>query len=100
MRRQARQAKGIVGHWHVRTCGRLLRAGPWMDGRKEIVSIGRAACSPAKNALACALDVEGIVAKRADRPYDDHPTGRSWVTIKNSSYSQKEGRGDLFKRAG
>jgi len=26
--------------------------------------------------------------------------GRNWIKIKNPSYSQKEGRGDLFKRAG
>jgi hypothetical protein len=71
-----------------------------MDGGKEIVSRGRAACSPVKNEWACELDVEGIVAKRAESPYDDNPTGRSWVTITNLSDSQKEGRGDLFTRAG
>ena len=53
-----------------------------------------------KNEWACALDVEGMVAKRAESPYDDNPTGRRWVTITNLSDSQKEGRGDLFTRAG
>ena len=49
--------------------------------------------------LACELDLEGIVAKRADSPYND--TGsRDWIKIKNQKYSQKEGRGDIFKKAG
>jgi hypothetical protein len=42
--------------------------------------------------LACQLDREGIVAERAK--------GEDWVKIKNPAYSQKEGRKDLFKRAG
>jgi bifunctional non-homologous end joining protein LigD len=50
--------------------------------------------------LACELDLEGIVAKRASSLYEDNPNGRNWIKIKNPSYSQKEGRGDLFKRAG
>jgi bifunctional non-homologous end joining protein LigD len=49
--------------------------------------------------LACQLDLEGIVAKKADSPYDDTARG-SWIKIKNPSYSQKEGHGDLFKRVG
>jgi|SRR5688572_4439166 len=50
--------------------------------------------------LACQLDLEGIVAKRADSKYEDNPNVRSWIKIKNPAYSQKDGRGDLFKRAG
>ena len=50
--------------------------------------------------LACQLDLEGIVAKRADSIYEDNPNVRHWIKIKNPAYSQKEGRGDLFKRAG
>jgi hypothetical protein len=41
-------------------------------------------------------DLEGIVAKRLDDPYD--PRVR-WLKIKNPDYSQKEGRGDLFNRS-
>ena len=50
--------------------------------------------------LACQLDLEGIVAKRADSLYEDNPNLGNWIKIKNSAYTQKEGRGDLFKRAG
>ena len=50
--------------------------------------------------LACQLDLEGIVAKRAHSRYEDNPNVRDWIKIKNPAYSQKEGRGDLFKRAG
>jgi len=50
--------------------------------------------------LACELDLEGIVAKRADSLYEETSNSRSWLKIKNPKYSQKEGRGDLFKRAG
>jgi ATP-dependent DNA ligase len=47
--------------------------------------------------IACELDVEGIVAKRAASPYKDNPTGQSWITIKNPSYAQKEGVGTYSK---
>jgi bifunctional non-homologous end joining protein LigD len=50
--------------------------------------------------VACQLDLEGIVAKRADSRYEDNPNERKWIKIKNPAYGQKEGRGDLFKRAG
>jgi bifunctional non-homologous end joining protein LigD len=50
--------------------------------------------------LACQLDLEGIVAKKADSPYEDNGSDPYWVKIKNPAYSQKERRGDLFKRAG
>jgi bifunctional non-homologous end joining protein LigD len=51
------------------------------------------------NHLACQLDLEGIVAKKADSLYDDIARG-NWIKIKNPSYSQKAGRADLFKRVG
>ena len=50
--------------------------------------------------LTCQLDLEGIVAKRAQSPYEDNEEAPHWIKIKNAAYSQKEGRGDLFKRAG
>jgi bifunctional non-homologous end joining protein LigD len=50
--------------------------------------------------LVCQLDLEGIVAKRAASPYGQNANGEDWIKIKNPAYSQKEGRGDLFKRAG
>jgi bifunctional non-homologous end joining protein LigD len=50
--------------------------------------------------LACQLDLEGIVAKRADSIYEGNPNDRSWIKIKNVAYSQEGGRGDLLKRAG
>jgi len=43
--------------------------------------------------LACQLDLEGIVAKRSDSPYEEHPAHPHWTKIKNPAYSQKEGRG-------
>ena len=49
--------------------------------------------------LACQLDLE-IVAKRADSRYEDSPNVRHWIKIKNPAYSQREGRGDQFKRTG
>jgi bifunctional non-homologous end joining protein LigD len=47
--------------------------------------------------LACQLDLEGIVAKRADSHYEHQPHKPYWIKIKNRLYSQKEGRGELFK---
>jgi bifunctional non-homologous end joining protein LigD len=43
--------------------------------------------------LACREDLEGIVAKRKDGPYDP---GASWVKIKNPAYTQIIGRNELF----
>jgi bifunctional non-homologous end joining protein LigD len=44
---------------------------------------------------ACALDLEGIVAKRKTDPYGPNTT---WYKIKNPTYTQAEGRGELFER--
>jgi bifunctional non-homologous end joining protein LigD len=41
------------------------------------------------------LDLEGIVAKRKGDPYDRTTT---WYKVLNPSYSQKEGRAELFRR--
>jgi bifunctional non-homologous end joining protein LigD len=41
--------------------------------------------------LACQLDLEGIVAKRADSRYEDNPSALNWIKIKNPAYSQKKG---------
>jgi bifunctional non-homologous end joining protein LigD len=49
--------------------------------------------------LACQMDLEGIVAKKADSPYEDNWSDPYWVKIKNPQYSQQEGRSDLVKRA-
>jgi ATP-dependent DNA ligase len=47
---------------------------------------------------ACSLDLEGIIAKRKDSRYGvtDKPSG-DWVKIKNASYSQAQGRAELFE---
>jgi bifunctional non-homologous end joining protein LigD len=44
----------------------------------------------------CDLDLEGIIAKKLDDPYD--PGRTKWWKILNRGYSQKEGRADLFER--
>ena len=50
--------------------------------------------------LVCQLDLEGIVAKRANSPYEENVQNPHWIKVKNPAYSQKEGRADFFKRAG
>lgn len=50
--------------------------------------------------LACAMDLEGIVAKKADSPYEENWRDPYWIKIKNPAYSQNETRADLFKRTG
>ena len=48
---------------------------------------------------ACQLDLEGIVAKRASAVYRATEQGSPhWIKIKNPSYSQAEGREELFER--
>ena len=48
----------------------------------------------------CALDLEGIVAKRKDAPYraTEKPSSH-WIKIKNPDYTQSVGRADLFERS-
>ena len=44
---------------------------------------------------ACGLDLEGIVAKRKADPYDPDT---AWYKIKNPTYTQADGRRELFER--
>lgn len=44
----------------------------------------------------CEQDLEGIVAKRIDGPYD--PDAPTWVKIKNRNYSQAIGRHERFDK--
>jgi bifunctional non-homologous end joining protein LigD len=44
----------------------------------------------------CQFDLEGIVAKRLDDPYD--PRTAKWWKVLNVNCSQKEGRHELFER--
>jgi bifunctional non-homologous end joining protein LigD len=44
---------------------------------------------------ACCLDLEGIVAKRKEDPYRIET---AWYKIKNPTYTQAEGRRELFER--
>ena len=46
------------------------------------------------------MDLEGIVCKRKDSPYkaSEEPSPH-WIKIKNSQYSQLEGRQELFEPA-
>jgi bifunctional non-homologous end joining protein LigD len=48
--------------------------------------------------LACQLDLEGIVAKRADSQYDQEMNGTTWIEITNPHYSQKDRSRDLFAK--
>ena len=48
--------------------------------------------------LACEMDLEGIVARRADSPYELQDGFSSWLTIPNPSYSRKERKPALLKR--
>lgn len=49
--------------------------------------------------LACQLDLEGIVAKRADSPYGEIEPARDWIKIDNPHYSQQGRRGEFFRKA-
>lgn len=43
---------------------------------------------------ACAMDLEGIVAKGRTAPYREKTL---WIKARNPSYSQKKGRAELFE---
>jgi bifunctional non-homologous end joining protein LigD len=45
------------------------------------------------------MDLEGIVCKRKDSPYKvTEKPSRYWIKVKNTRYSQLEGREELFER--
>jgi len=45
------------------------------------------------------MDLEGMVCKRKDSPYKvTEKPSRYWIKVKNSRYSQLEGREELFER--
>jgi bifunctional non-homologous end joining protein LigD len=46
----------------------------------------------------CDLDLEGIVAKHKFGPYVTERESSTWVKILNRTYSQKQGREELFER--
>ncbi len=48
--------------------------------------------------LVCERDLEGIVAKPSESRYLAERSNSSWVKIKNPSYSQAEGRRELFEQ--
>ena len=46
------------------------------------------------------MDLEGIVCKQKNSPYKvTEKPSRHWIKVKNSRYSQLEGREELFKRS-
>jgi ATP-dependent DNA ligase len=48
--------------------------------------------------VACAHDLEGIVAKPANGRYHSDGTSTSWIKIKNPAYTQMTARHELFER--
>src|SRR5262249_2796603 len=52
-------------------------------------------CSKKLYKAVCVLDLEGIVMKKLDDPYDAERT--RWWKVPNPNYSQKVGRGEMFE---
>ena len=48
--------------------------------------------------LTCAMDLEGIVCKRRHSLYNAERKPVDWIKIKNPTYSQAEGRAELFEK--
>jgi len=46
----------------------------------------------------CEADLEGIVAKWKDAPYNPAAPPLSWIKVKNPDYSQARDRAELFER--
>jgi bifunctional non-homologous end joining protein LigD len=85
--------------------GADLRSLPLSERRRRLQGVLPKGSSVVSEALAVqgrgrelfelmrAHDLEGIVAKRLDDPYNSRVR---WLKIKNPDYSQKEGRAELF----
>jgi len=48
-------------------------------------------------ARACERDLEGVVGKFAGGTYQSDGAATSWVKFKNPTYTQAEGRAELFE---
>jgi ATP-dependent DNA ligase len=48
--------------------------------------------------VACAHDLEGIVAKPVNGRYHSDGTSTNWIKIKNARYTQMTTRHELFER--
>jgi bifunctional non-homologous end joining protein LigD len=87
--------------------GRDLRELPLSQRKKRLERLIPAAVGPLSRVpcfeeegrelfeAACRLDLEGIVAKRKADPYGPRT---AWYKIKNPTYTQAEGRRELFER--
>jgi len=51
-----------------------------------------------RGAIGIKQDLEGIVAKWKDAPYNPAPLPFSWLKVKNPHYSQGRDRHELFER--
>jgi bifunctional non-homologous end joining protein LigD len=75
---------------------RLARIMPWVESRlmllEPIEGRGRRLFE-----LACERDLEGIVAKWRHGTYRSDGRGTSWFKLKSPSYSQAQGRHELFE---
>jgi bifunctional non-homologous end joining protein LigD len=75
---------------------RLSRIMPWVESRlmflEPIERRGRRLFE-----LACERALEGIVAKWKHGTYQSDGRGTSWFKLKSPSYSQAEGRHELFE---
>ena len=56
-----------------------------------------ASCCGTEGTATCAHDIEGIVAKQKNWPYRSNGKLSPWLKIKSPTYSQAEGRGEIFK---
>ncbi|MBP1622103.1 MAG: ligD, partial [Acidobacteria bacterium] len=79
--RRKEQLRGILR----RAAASPIRYTSHLDGKG--IALFRAACE---------YDLEGIVAKRKDAPYESDERSTSWIKIKNPQYSQIWDRHELF----
>jgi ATP-dependent DNA ligase len=82
--RPLRKRKAVLGQL-------ALGARGWIAITNGVVGEGRRL-----HQLVVGQDLEGIVAKRLADPYT--PGSTTWWKVLNRSYSQKEGRAELFER--
>jgi ATP-dependent DNA ligase len=61
--------------------------------QKSELSIG---CGKKLYETVCEMDLEGVICKRLDDPYDAENT--TWYKVLNRNYTQKDGRYELFER--
>jgi len=99
--RRAESARSLPVGLGCHACGRVgVPPYSWSSLKPSLAGIGKDFDGRLLFEQVVKMDLEGIVCKRKDSPYKvTEKPSRYWVKVKNTRYSQLEGREELFEQS-